>query len=138
MQAVKPGVAHSGLLSNRLQGVLRSRTFTIDTRYIHWLVAGRGARISVVVDGYEKIRDPIYGGLTAIINDSDQLGWATLDVGMWMGHSAYLEIADGAAVNFSGATTVLDQRPWLHRGRRDSHVQRARAVADPAHRHRPT
>jgi hypothetical protein len=108
LQAVKPGVAHSGLLSNHLQGVLRSRTFTIDTRYIHWLVAGRGARISVVVDGYEKIRDPIYGGLTAVINDRDQLGWATLDVGMWIGHAAYLEIADGAAVNFGGATTVLD------------------------------
>jgi mono/diheme cytochrome c family protein len=105
---VKPGMAHSGLLSSRLQGVLRSRTFTIETRYIHWLVAGRGARISVVVDGYEKIRDPIYGGLTTIIGTSDQFGWATFDVGMWMGHSAYLEIADGAAVNFNGATTALD------------------------------
>jgi hypothetical protein len=105
---VKPGVAHSGLLSNRLQGVLRSRTFTIDARYIHWLVAGRSSRVSVVIDGYEKIRDPIYGGLTAMIDGRDQLSWTTLDVGMWLGHSAYLEIADGAVVNFGGAMTALD------------------------------
>ena len=62
---VKPGQAHSGLISDRLRGVLRSRSFTIETRYIHWLVAGRGGRINVVVDGFEKIRDPIYGGLDA-------------------------------------------------------------------------
>ena len=64
--SVKPGQAHSGLVSDRLQGVLRSAAFTIETRYIHWLVAGRGGRINVVVDGFEKIRDPIYGGLTAV------------------------------------------------------------------------
>ena len=37
-------VAHSGLVSDRLQGVLRSRTFTIESRYIHYLAAGRGGR----------------------------------------------------------------------------------------------
>ena len=44
---VKPGQAHSGVISDRLSGVLRSRSFTIEARYIHWLVAGRGGRINV-------------------------------------------------------------------------------------------
>jgi len=106
--SVKPGCAHSGLISDRLSGVLRSRTFTIDTRYIHWLVAGRGGRINVVIDGFEKIRDPIYGGLTRKIDVGDELRWMTQDLGMWLGHSAYLEIADGGTVDFGGAISVSE------------------------------
>ncbi len=97
---VGPGQAHSGLVSDRLQGVLRSRTFTIEKRYIHYLVAGRGGTINVVVDGFEKIRDPIYGGLTTAVNVGDQPRWITQDVGMWMGHAAYIELADGAVADY--------------------------------------
>ena len=61
---VPAGIAHSGRDSDRLDGVIRSRTFTIEHSYIHILAAGRGGKINVVVDGFEKIRDPIYGGLT--------------------------------------------------------------------------
>jgi mono/diheme cytochrome c family protein len=106
--SIPPGLAHSGLISNRLQGVLRSRSFTIEARYIHWLVAGQGGRINVVVDGYEKIRDPIYGGLTRRIDVGEQPRWVTQDVGIWLGHSAYLEISDGANVDFDGANAQMD------------------------------
>ncbi len=104
---VKPGQAHSGLLTSKLAGVLRSRTFMIESRFIHWLVAGKGARLNVVIDGFEKIRDPIYGGLTVTVNVGDQARWITQDVGMWLGHRAYLEIADGAAAEYNGAQTQL-------------------------------
>ncbi len=106
--AVEAGQAHSGLLADRLQGVLRSPSFVIETRYIHHLVAGRGGRINLVVDNYEKIRDPIYGGLTIRVDHGDELRWVTQDVGMWLGHTAYIEIADGAAVDYSGTTSRLD------------------------------
>ena len=86
--------------------MIRSRTFTIEDRFIHSLVAGRGARINVVVDGFEKIRDPIYGGLTITVNHGDEPRWVTRDVGMWLGHTAYLEFADGAIFDFGGATTL--------------------------------
>jgi mono/diheme cytochrome c family protein len=102
------GQAHSGVFSNRLRGVLRSRSFTIESRYIHWLVAGRGGRINVVVDGFEKNRDPIYGALTRKINVGDQPQWLTQDLGMWLGHSAYLEISDGATVDFDGPNSRVD------------------------------
>jgi hypothetical protein len=105
--AVAPGVAHSGLVADRLQGVLRSRTFVIDRRYLHTLAAGREGRIHVVIDGFEKIRAPIYGGLTIAVN-SELAAWHTQDLEMWMGHRAYLEIADGATVNY---TSYVAQGP---------------------------
>jgi hypothetical protein len=105
---VKAGLAHSGLSADRLQGVIRSPSFTIEARYVHHLVAGRGGRINVVIDNYEKIRDPIYGGLTIRVDHGDELRWVTQDLGMWLGHTAYLEIADGAAVDYGGTTSHLD------------------------------
>jgi hypothetical protein len=104
---VNPGQAHSGLFANRLAGVLRSWTFTIESRYIHWLIAGQGVRINVVIDGFEKIRDPIYGGLTVAVDVGNQARWITQDVGMWLGHRAYLEIADGAAADYIGPQTRM-------------------------------
>ena len=97
---VAPGLAHSGLVAPALQGVLRSRTFVIEKRYIHTLAAGQDGRINIVVDGFEKIRSPIYGPLTIAVN-TDQPAWYTQDVGMWLGHRAYIEIADGATVNYT-------------------------------------
>jgi hypothetical protein len=106
--SIKPGQAHSGTISDRLCGVLRSRSFTIESRYLHWLVAGTGGRISVVVDGFEKIRDPIYGELTRRIDGDDRPRWVTQDLGMWAGHSAYLEISDGSTVDFGGPSAQIE------------------------------
>ena len=103
----RSGVAHSGLISTRFQGVLRSRTFTIQNRFIHYLAAGRGGRINLVVDGFEKIRDPIYGRLTISVNVDDHFRWITQDVSMWLGHRAYVELADGAVADLTGAQTHM-------------------------------
>ncbi len=107
LEWIAPGLAHSGLVSKRLQGVLRSRTFTIESRYIHFLVSGRGGTINLVVNGFEKIRDPIYGGLTMAVNAGEHPRWVTQDVGMWLGHAAYVELADGAVADYGGATAPL-------------------------------
>jgi hypothetical protein len=104
---VRAALAHSGLVSGRLQGVLRSPGFTIERRFIHCLAAGQEGRINVVIDGYEKIRDPIYGRLSARVRSGDQRQWITQDVGMWLGHRAYLEIADGATAEYTGVATHL-------------------------------
>jgi hypothetical protein len=114
LTATGAGFAHSGIVSDRLQGVLRSRSFAIESRYIHFLAAGKGGRISVVIDGFEKIRAPIYGGLTTVLNVGPSPHWITLDVQMWLGHSAYIEIADGAVVDFGGATSHVDDgHGWI-------------------------
>jgi hypothetical protein len=107
-------VATSGSLSHRLQGVMRSRTFTIEMPYIHFLAAGRDGRINVVVDGFEKIRAPIYGGLATVVNAGDQFQWITVDVAMWLGHPAYIEIGDGATADYTGALTYVDDgHGWI-------------------------
>ena len=85
--------ATSAALSRRLQGALRSPTFTIAYPYIHVMAAGRNSRINVFVDNLTMIRDPIYGGLKKVLNH-DNLQWITLDLSMWKGHRAYLEFSD--------------------------------------------
>ena len=101
---IPPGIAHSGLASDRLQGVLRSRSFRIDKKYVHVLASGKMGRLNVIVDGFEKNRDPIYGGLLKNVDDETPR-WITLDVGMWVGHRAYLELSDGASLDYSGPRT---------------------------------
>src|SRR5262249_7772948 len=78
----------------------RSRSFVIEKRYLHTLAAGREGRINVVIDGFEKVRSPIYGSLTIAVN-SEQATWHSQDLAMWMGHRAYIELADGATVNYT-------------------------------------
>jgi hypothetical protein len=99
---VAPGWAHSGLVAPALQGVLRSQTFVITKRYIQTRAAGREGRINIVIDGFEKIRSPIYGPLTIAVNNEEP-AWHTQDVGMWRGHRAYIEIGDGATVNYTSS-----------------------------------
>jgi hypothetical protein len=87
------GVAHGGRVSGRLQGALRSRTFTIEKRFILYRASGRGVRVNVIIDGFQQIRDPIYGGLTFGLN-ADRPRWFVQNVGMWVGQRAYLELLD--------------------------------------------
>lgn len=88
------GSAHSGALSPQLQGTLRSRTFTIEKPRIFYRMAGRGTKINLIIDGFQKIRNPIYGGLTIAPASPDKLQWQTQDVAKWVGHNAYIEILD--------------------------------------------
>jgi hypothetical protein len=92
-QLVGPGIAHSGLVSPRLQGVLRSPTFVIGRKKVLYHAFGRATHVNLIVDGYQLIRDPIYGGLTIHLN-GEQPGWYAQDVSMWLGHRAYVEIVD--------------------------------------------
>jgi ribosomal protein L37E len=64
-QLVGAGLAHGGLMADRLTWTLRS-----------------------------KIRDPIYGGLTFSVNSGDRMEWRVQDVSAWIGHRAYVEVLD--------------------------------------------
>ena len=105
-QLLEEPALHSGGLSQRLQGVVRSPTFVMTNRYIHILAAGREARINVPVDNFTMIRDPIYGGLKQVVS-SDEFHWLRIDAGMWKGHRAYLEFSD---------LSVADLADDAHRG----------------------
>ncbi len=87
-------VAHSGALSGRLQGTLRSRTFTIEKNRILYHMGGKGAKVNLIIDGYQLIRNPIYGGLTIALDAPDRMQWYGQDVAKWVGHTAYIELID--------------------------------------------
>jgi hypothetical protein len=88
------GLAHSGARLKRLHGTLRSPTFEIPHARIHYRVAGQGARLRLVIDQFQQIRYPIYGGLEVGLNSPAELRWISQDVSKWVGHHAYIELLD--------------------------------------------
>jgi hypothetical protein len=72
---------------------LRSKSFTINHRYLWIHAGGHGTRFNVVIEGFNIIRDPIYGGLKRSINHLNGQ-WYRIDLGMWQGKSAYIEFLD--------------------------------------------
>lgn len=88
-----PGLATSQRFGAKLEGTLRSPTFTIDTNRIAFHVAGQRTKINIIIDGFQRIRNPIYGQLTQNINNA-QMHWRSVDVHMWKGHRAYIECLD--------------------------------------------
>jgi cytochrome c553 len=100
---IPAGQAHSGLVADRLQGVMRSRTFDVGAKYVHFLASGKGGRINFVIDGFEKIRSPIYGGLTLGVDAGDVPRWHSMKLEAWAGQRAYIELSDGGTLNYETA-----------------------------------
>ncbi len=103
---INPGTwARSGTTSPRLRGVLRSPTFTITTPYIdYWMhrVGGtehpgrpyKQGQVHLIVDGFQIIRNPLYGKLTINVERADQPKFYRQDVQQFLGCQAYIEIED--------------------------------------------
>jgi mono/diheme cytochrome c family protein len=92
-QLASSATAHSGLLSGKLRGVLRSPTFEIVKPRIWYRLHGTGGQVRLIVDGLQLIQDPIYGGLKFDAG-GPELHWREQDVSKWIGHRAYVEIVD--------------------------------------------
>jgi len=75
-------------------GALRSPNFVIAHDTLNVLAKGQGATIRVVIDNFQLIQYPIYGGLSREIDtlDSHIFGFRTEK---WKGHKAYIEILPG-------------------------------------------
>ncbi len=91
------GLAYSAALSEGLSGALRSKTFVLKKNNLLFRVAGRSGKINLVVDGFQRIRFPIYGGLTLDVNTADRMQWFAMNVTKWAGSRAYLEFLDNGA-----------------------------------------
>jgi len=114
LPAATPGgqILHSGRLSRRLQGAVRSRSFVISHPRLWCQVLGQGTRIRLVIDQFQQIRYPIYGGLEFAINSPESWHWHAQDVSKWVGHSAYLEVLDeGEGFAALAAVVAADQPP---------------------------
>ena len=93
-----PGLAHSGLIADKLQGALRSETFTIKKKKILYRLAGSGGQIRLIIDGYVMdVYNPLlFKGVSFNVNTGDRFVWHTQaqDVGNYIGHRAHIEILD--------------------------------------------
>ena len=84
--------------SKRFQGTLRSPTFIIDQPNLLVRASGKRARLNVVIENFEIIREPIYGGLKVRL-DGGETKWSRVNLAAWMGREAYVELLDQTAAD---------------------------------------
>ncbi len=97
------------------EAVLMSPTFVPEQPYLHLEVAGQGARLLLVVDGFHLVRDPIYGRLRKGIDDP-RPHWVTIDLGQFRGRRAHLQLLDQAAHDLADPARDRRRHPadaWL-------------------------
>ena len=98
MRAVEPGIVHSGLVSPKLRGVLRSPTFTITDPRIHYRTNGKGGKIHLVIDGFvmNVYSALLFGDMAFGVDTKGQWVWRTQggDLGRYIGHRAHIELID--------------------------------------------
>ncbi|MCX7665161.1 MAG: PSD1 and planctomycete cytochrome C domain-containing protein [Gemmataceae bacterium] len=79
-------------LAGKLYGNARTETFTIERDLIWFKVRGTGT-VRLIIEGFQLIQDPIYGGIRFNI-DSPDSSWRSMRVSMWKGRNAYIELLD--------------------------------------------
>lgn len=89
----------TGFLSSQetgigIPGALRSPTFVIAHDTLAVVAAGYQSSIRIIIDNFQIIRFPIYGGLELQV-DSTGLKTYRFDVSMWKGRKAYAELLVG-------------------------------------------
>lgn len=97
---VLPGLAHSGMLSGKLQGTLQSPEFTISHARVWLKVSGQGTA-RIIINGYmmQRYKDQLFVGTQAKFKvPSGEFRWIALDrdLKLYLGHTAYLEIEDNS------------------------------------------
>jgi hypothetical protein len=82
----RDGVADSGRISDRMQGILISPQFLIEKRFIHVRMGGRGM-VRLFADEYTNAARTLKG-------DGGPMAWRRIDARMGQGNLAYIEISD--------------------------------------------
>ncbi|MGB6042039.1 MAG: DUF1549 domain-containing protein, partial [Pirellulales bacterium] len=93
-----PNVAHSGLLADGLQGVLRSPTFTLTHKNLHLRMAGNSGQIRLIIARYglREFNPLLFTETLFDVNTNGQFVWHSLtkDIRRHTGRQAYLELVD--------------------------------------------
>ncbi|XOV91654.1 MAG: PSD1 and planctomycete cytochrome C domain-containing protein [Bacteroidota bacterium] len=112
IQGVEDGKASSKLLAKNIFGVLRSPNFTITKDKIGVKAIGKSSTVRIIIDNFQLIRNPIYGGLTKNVNKAE---WqdVVFDLSAWKGHKAYLEIFPGSYINNNLADYQLPEDAFI-------------------------
>jgi mono/diheme cytochrome c family protein len=93
---VAGGWAHSGRLSDRLQGTLRSPTFTVPEIGIGVRCAGSKCRLRLVVDGYylDDRNELLFENFTQCVDHPAEWRTHAWDAKRYAGEQAYIEVID--------------------------------------------
>ncbi|MEQ1904397.1 MAG: PSD1 and planctomycete cytochrome C domain-containing protein [Pirellulaceae bacterium] len=97
LEIVPNGMLHSGCVSEAIQGVTRSPSFTIDRDYLHLHLAGKGqVRLIIARYGLREFNPLLFEEMQLDINTDGRFEWRTLhrDLLRQKGKLAYLELID--------------------------------------------
>ena len=125
------GTLTSDTLEPRLQGTLRSETFTLDQRFLHWRVrgTGEGARIRLVVEGMmmDEFNALLFSGFRQDVATKNGWRHVVMDTRLQPGCRAHLELID------DGPGRLEVDAIWMsdHAGRVPSIIDRPEWI-DPA------
>jgi hypothetical protein len=90
--------AHSGAIDRKLQGTLRSPTFTIEHDAIHYRAAGQNARIRLVIGQFQlrEFNGLLFEDTLSNVNTNGEYNWTTQvrGIGKFKGQQAYIELID--------------------------------------------
>ena len=88
------GKASSRYYNTGIFGALRSPNFLVDRDFIGVRARGTKGTIRIVMDNFQLIQYPIYGGMSQTVETEE---WKNLvfDIGQWKGHKAYIEVLPG-------------------------------------------
>jgi hypothetical protein len=92
--ALEQGRLSSKFLGKGLHGILHSPTFTIQHDSLLIRAAGEYATLRIIIDNFQLIQWPIYGGLEYKL-ESGKMKDYLFDLSAWKGHKAYVEIHPG-------------------------------------------
>lgn len=111
------GVFDSGRVANKLEGTLRSPTFTISHPQIHWRVRTSGATFRVVIENYfmHDRHQLLYGDSYKANQKTDGWGWVTHtgDLRNHIGKRAFLEVIDDGEGRVEIDSVWFGNRPDL-------------------------
>lgn len=103
-----PPGAFSNSRSPQLAGTLRSQTFPLEHDFIDVYAMGNGFQLRTIINNFQLIRRPLYGGLEHRTAHSDEMRWYRFNVKRWKGHRAYVEILHNTGPdNFVGVQQVI-------------------------------
>ncbi len=92
------GQAHSGALSGRLRGILRSPTFELRHKQVLYSVRGDGVQLRIIIDGYRMndFSELLFKGANLNVKTGGETKWLrhAADVSRYVGHRCHLEIVD--------------------------------------------
>jgi hypothetical protein len=97
---VPVGMAHSGHLSNRLRGALRSPTFPLTKQKVYYRMKGKAVKARLILDSYYmyEFNGLLFSGFQFDLKDGaeKELRWHQNagDVRRYSGHRGYVQLTD--------------------------------------------